>query len=143
MPPISSTGIQTTNDIVEEAQQEAGRRRATNVWVSPVWHPAKYDRVALWFERVEQATSIAQGPCQGLGQATAGSVEALEAVLHSQSWDHRVVSKMHSDKLREMESEPEVESNLDDYGDREGKGPKWQKLQRVGQVESAQGRLKE
>ena len=65
------------------------------------WHPAKYDRVASWFERAKQATSIAQG----LEQATAESVEGLETVLqlHNQSWDHRVVSKMHNDKFKEME----------------------------------------
>ena len=52
-----------------------------------------------WQERAAQATRIAQE----LEQAATESVEALEAVLHSQSWDHRVVSKMHSGKLREME----------------------------------------
>ena len=122
---------------VEKAQQELKRRGAQ--FCNHIDFARTQARIELWYERARRTVGIAQG----LEQAATEPLEALEAVLHSQSWDHRTATKVYSDKLREMELEPEVESNLDDYGDRESKGPKWQKLQRVGQVESAQGRLKE
>ena len=53
-----------------------------------------------------------------------------------------MVTKLHDGKLREMELEPEVESNMTYFDDHCNKGPKWQKSQRLEQVESAQGRLK-
>ena len=61
-------------------------------------------------------------------------------MLHSQSWDHRLMTKLHDGKLREMELEPIPGNNLT-WGDHERGGPSWQRSQRVKQVESAQGRL--
>ena len=77
-------------------------------------------RIALWYERASRTVGIAQG----LEQAATESFELMEAVLHSQSWDHRLVTKLHDGKLKEMELEPS-----------------WQRSQQVEQVESAQGRL--
>ena len=78
-------------------------------------------RDAPWQERAAQATRIAQE----LEQVATESVEALEAVLHSQSCDHRVVSKMHSGKFREVEMDSFQEEPVD----------------QVKQVELQQGRL--
>ena len=64
----------------------------------------------------------------------------MEAVLHSQSWDHRLVTKLHDGKLKEMELEPVPGNNLT-WSDHERGGPSWQRSQQVEQVESAQGRL--
>ena len=119
---------------VEKAQQELKRR-----YVPPCYRgcASTAARIDLWYERASRTVGIAQG----LEQAATESLEALEEVLHSQSWDHRTATKVYSDKLREMELEPEVESNMTYFDDYCNKGPKWQKSQRLEQVESAQGRL--
>ena len=127
---------QQTQGIVEKAQREE-KRRHTNGWCVRSYGSTRHIRDASWKERAAQATRIAQG----LEQAATESVEALKTVLHSQSWDHRVVSKMHDDKLRELELEPEVESTLSDFDDQCNKGPKWQKSQQVKQVKLEQERL--
>ena len=89
---------QQTQGIAEKAQREE-KRRNEHRRVAWSYGSTGHIRDALWQERAAQATRIAQE----LKEAATESVEALEAVLHSQSWDHRVVSEMHSSKLREME----------------------------------------
>ena len=78
-------------------------------------------RIALWCERASRTVGIAQG----LEQAATESFELMGTVLHNQSWDHRLVTKLHDGKLKEVELEP----------------ISWQRSQQVEQVESAQGRL--
>ena len=89
---------QQTQGIAKKAQREE-KRRNEHRRVAWSYGSTGHIRDALWQERAAQATRIAQE----LKEAATESVEALEAVLHSQSWDHRVVSEMHSSKLREME----------------------------------------
>ena len=111
---------QQTQGIAEKAQREE-KRRNEHRRVAWSYGSTGHIRDALWQERATQATRIAQE----LKEVATESVEALEAMLHSQSWDHRVVSEMHSSKLREME--------MDSFQE--------ELVEQVKQVELQQGRL--
>ena len=127
-----------TQGTVEKAQKEVERRNELSSQRRYYYRGiGSQARTELWHERASRTKSIAQG----LEQAATDSVEALEVALCSQSWDHKLVTKLHDDKLREMELEPEPESSLSDYDDHYDRGPKWQKSQRVEQMKSTQERL--
>ena len=122
---------------VEKAQQELKRRGAQ--FCNHIDFRTTQARIELWYERARRTVGIAQG----LEQAATESIEIMEAVLCSQSWDHRLVTKLHDGKLREMELEPIQgdDLTLGDYTDKSMKGPRWQRSQQVEQVELQQGRL--
>ena len=111
-----------TQGIVEKAQKEVERRIELSSQRTHYYRGiGSQVRTGLWHERASRTKSIAQE----LEQAATESVETLEAILHSQSWDHRVVSEMHSSKLREME--------MDSFQE--------ELVEQVKQVELQQGRL--
>ena len=85
-----------TAGIAEKARLEVDRRSRT-ARQNPMTHS--------WLNRARQAAEIAQE----LEQAAMDSVEALKTVLQGQSWDHKMVGKLHDDKLREMENQAAVD----------------------------------
>jgi hypothetical protein len=106
---------QQMQGIVEEAQQELARRHTPLCYRGTQTTQVS---IASWHERASRTVDIAQE----LEQAATESFELMEAVLHSQSWDHRLVTKLHDGKLREMELEPVPSNNLN-WGDHERAGP--------------------
>ena len=85
-----------TAGIVEKARFEIDRRSRT-ARQNPMTHS--------WLDRARQTAKITQE----LEQAAVESVEALKTVLQGQSWDHKMVGKLHDDKLREMENQAAVD----------------------------------
>ena len=79
-----------TAGIAEKARLEVVRRSRT-ARENPMTHS--------WLDRARRAAGIAQQ----FEQAAIESVEVLTAVLYAQSWDHRLVSELHRERLQQME----------------------------------------
>ena len=97
----AAEGVVKAAGIAEKAQIEVERRVKASC---QSYHRSEAESTMIrsWLNRARQTAEMAQA----LEQAAIESVEVLKSVLCNQSWDHRLVSERHNERLRQMELDP-------------------------------------